>query len=76
VQATLRSIPSSATFGYLRFSGAGHRGGDDSRCLATVEANSETYEVELEMIDAYRRDMLGFFEDMGNRSDRAAHALG
>jgi hypothetical protein len=65
MQATLRSVPSSPTFGYLRFSGAGHRGGGDFKCLATVEANSETYEVELEMIDPYRRDMLGFFEDMG-----------
>jgi hypothetical protein len=57
-------------FGCLRFTGAGHHGGGDFKCLATVEANSETYEVELEMINPYREDMLGFFEDMSSRHKR------
>jgi Family of unknown function (DUF6228) len=64
MQATLRSVPSSPTFGVLRFTGAAHRGGGDFKCLATIEANTDTYEVELDMIDPYRDDMLGFFEDM------------
>jgi hypothetical protein len=65
VDVILRSAPSSPTLGSIGFRGTARAGGGDFKCLATVEANGETYEVELEMIDAYRREMLGFFEDIG-----------
>ena len=65
MKAILRTAASSPTFGSLSFSGAAHPGGGDFKCLATVEADRETYEVELEMIHAYRRDMLGYFEEIG-----------
>lgn len=61
----LRTAPSSPTFGSIGFSGSPRAGGGDFKCLATVEADSQTYQVELEMLDAYRRGMLGFFEGLG-----------
>jgi hypothetical protein len=60
--ATLRTAPSAPSFGLLSFAGTPHRGGGDLRCRATLEEGGETYEVDLEMIDAYRRIMLRFFE--------------
>jgi uncharacterized protein DUF6228 len=65
VDAILRTAPSSPTFGSLRFGRSAHAGGGDFKCRATVEANSQSYEVGLEMIDAYREKMLDFFEDLG-----------
>ena len=61
----LRTAPSSPTFGSIGFGGSPRARGGDFKCLATVEANGQTYEVGLEMLDAYRRGMLGFFEDLG-----------
>jgi hypothetical protein len=65
VEVILRTAPSSPIFGLIGLNGRRHRGGGDFKCRARVEANSQTYEVELDMIDAYAQDMLGFFEDMG-----------
>ena len=65
MEATLRTSRSSPIVGCLRFGGSAHSGGGDFKCLATVEADDQTYAVELEMIHPYRRDMLGFFEDIG-----------
>ena len=65
MDAILRTGPTSPTFGSLEFSGRAHAGGGDFKCLATIEANDQTYEVELEMIDPYRAAMRGFFEEIG-----------
>lgn len=70
MDAVLRTAPTSPTFGSLRFAGSVHTGGGDFKCLATIEADDQTYEVALEMIDAYRKDMLGFFEDLGRMARR------
>jgi hypothetical protein len=70
VIATVRTASSSTTVGLLRFAGRSHRGGGDLRCTATLEADGEVDEVDLEMIDAYRRMMLSFFEEVAELGRR------
>lgn len=70
MEAVLRTVSSAPTYGSLGFSGAVQPGGGDCKFLATVEFGLDTYEVELEMIHPYRRDMLGFFEEIGRNAHR------
>ena len=70
MDAILRTGPTSPTFGFLKFRGEPHRGGGEFNCLATVEANDQTYEIKLEMIDAYLAMMLEFFDDIGRMARR------
>ena len=48
---------------WLEFSQARGRG-SDFKCLASLVRDGEETSVELEMIGPYRRDMLGFFEEI------------
>src|SRR2546421_6863924 len=61
----LRTAASSPTVGDVAF----RRGKLESdgwfSCVASVEANGEIWKIELGMIEPYRADMLGFFEDLG-----------
>ena len=69
VNAALRTAPTSPVVGEIVFSrGELHRG--YFSCTASVEANGEVWTVDLEMIEPYRADMLGFFEEIARSARR------
>src|ERR671937_6592 len=64
-QPTLYSAPSSPHVGRIEFA----RGRQDAtrgsfQCTGTFAIDGEEWSVELEVIDPYRADMLGFFEEL------------
>jgi hypothetical protein len=66
----LRSEASSPAVGEVAFSRGKLESDGWFSCVASVEANGEMWEIELGMIEPYRADMLGFFEDLGRAASR------
>jgi len=64
--AAIFSSAASPHVGRIEFSEpSGGRSRGYFNCLATFALDGEDWSVPLEMISAYRADMLGFFEELG-----------
>ena len=61
--AALRSAPSSPHVGQIEF-GATRRARRGWAGTATVEYDGETWAIDLDMIDVYLSEMLGFFDEI------------
>lgn len=64
VNAELRTAPTSPVLGAIVFSRGKLEADGWFACVFATEADGETWEIELGMIEPYRADMLGFFEDL------------
>jgi hypothetical protein len=63
MRAVLRTTPSSPHIGRIEFSNPRRESGYFV-CTGTLESDGEEWSVDIEMIDVYMTDMLGFFSDM------------
>lgn len=60
------STETSPHVGRIEFSEAmGARSRGDFKCIATFALDDQEWSAQLDMISAYRADMLGFFEEIG-----------
>ena len=66
--AALRSAPGSPNVGRVEF-GPTARAKGGWAGPATVEYNGEEWAVDLDMIDAYTSDMVGFFEEIARQRE-------
>jgi hypothetical protein len=62
-RAVIFSAPLSAHYGFLEFREPRHLRGYFT-CTATLNLDGDEWSVGLDMIEPYRADMLGFFEEL------------